>query len=59
MAFVHQFTSRFTLLKSPRSRDNLFEKTMPNSGTKCFKLAPFPAIYHAFMGFPVHSRLFP
>ena len=33
--FAHQFASRFTPLKSPRSRDNFFEKTVPCSGIKC------------------------
>ena len=32
---LHQFASRFTPLKSPRSRDSFFEKTVPHSGMKC------------------------
>ena len=57
--FAHQFASRFTPLKSPRSRDNFFEKTVPCSGMKCSELTPFPAIYHVYTGFPRHTRPFP
>ena len=56
---LHQFASRFTPLKSPRSRDSFFEKTVPCSGMKCSELTAFPAIYHVYTGFPRHTRPFP